>query len=84
MDIEKLSYEEGMKLLEELLDELENEELTLDETIRKFKDAMKVYENCNKILTKAEGEVKMLLDKGDSTEEVDFPERFTEETDEEL
>lgn len=84
MDTNKLTYEEGMKLLQELLDELEKEDLKLDETIKKFKEAMKVYDHCNEILTKAEGDVKMILDKGMGLEEVEFPEMFGEEPDDEF
>ncbi|WP_422486729.1 exodeoxyribonuclease VII small subunit [Gudongella sp. DL1XJH-153] len=84
MDTNKLTYEEGMKLLQELLEELEKEDLKLDETIKKFKEAMKVYDHCNEILTKAEGDVKMILDKGMGVEEVDFPEMFGEEPDDEF
>jgi len=84
MDTNKLSYEEGMKLLEDLLEDLEKDEMKLDQTIAKFKEAMKVYDHCNDILTKAEGEVRMILDKGDSIKEIEFPELNTEENDDEF
>ncbi len=84
MDTNKMSYEEGMKLLQDLLEDLEKEDLKLDETIRKFKEAMKVYDHCNDILTKADGEVRMILEKGDSLQEVEFPDMITEENDDEF
>lgn len=82
MDIDKLTYEEGMKLLQEILDDLENEDMKLDETVDKFKKAMKIYDHCNEILTKAEGEVKIILNKEMSLEEVDFLDNLTEGIDE--
>lgn len=84
MEINKLTYEEGMKLLQKLLDDLENEDMKLDETVDKFKEAMKVYDHCNDILTKAEGEVKIILNKGTSYEEVEFPDNLMEGIDEEF
>lgn len=84
MNTNELTYEEGMKLLQELLDDLEKDDLKLDETIKKFKEAMKVYDHCNEILTKAEGDVKMILDKGIDVEEVDFPGMLAEEPDDEF
>ncbi len=62
MKIEELSYEDAQKKLKELLEEMENEELTLKKSIEKFKIANELYEHCNYLLNKAEGEIKIILD----------------------
>lgn len=62
MKIDELSYEEAQKKLKELLEEMENEELTLKKSIEKFKNANELYEHCNFLLNKAEGEIKIILD----------------------
>lgn len=63
MKIEELSYEEARNKLKELLEEMENEDLTLQNSIEKFKIANELYEHCNYLLNKAEGEVKIILNK---------------------
>ena len=67
MDISKLSYEEALSRLEDLLKELENEDCLLDDSINKFKEGMLLYNHCNNLLKKAEGEVKIILDEGKNT-----------------
>ncbi|MBC8590568.1 exodeoxyribonuclease VII small subunit [Wansuia hejianensis] len=73
MDINKLSYEEAIKKLEIILEELENEDLSLDKSIEKFKQGIELYKYCNSIISKTEGDIKILLDNEDnSLEEIDF------------
>jgi len=76
MNIEELSYEEAIKELEQIVEDLENDQLTLEESIRKFKRGVELYNYCNKILTKLEGEIKILLrdDKGNIYEDDFFVE----------
>lgn len=76
MKIEELSYEEAIKELEQIVEDLENDQLTLEESIRKFKRGVELYNYCNKILTKLEGEIKILLrdDKGNIYEDDFFVE----------
>ena len=84
MDIGKLSYEEALKELEVLLTQLEEDGLNLDETINKFKRAMELYEHCKGILDRAEGEVKLILKKGELEEEVNFLEDYKEDFNEDI
>ena len=70
MDIEKMSYEESMEKLEEIVKSLESQELTLESPVEKFKLGMDLYEHSINLLNKAETEVKILLD----GQEVDFME----------
>lgn len=73
MEINKLSYEEAIAKLEELLIDLENESCTLRDSLNKFKEGMDLYNHCSDILKKAEGEVKVLLgDDKDTLVELDF------------
>lgn len=61
MKIDKLSYEETLAELEEILKELEADECTLTESVDKFKQGIALYNHCNDLLSKAEGEVKIVL-----------------------
>lgn len=70
MEISKLTYEEATKILEELIHELEDEEITLSDSISKYKTGMELYNHLSGILKKSEGEVKVLL--GEELKEIDF------------
>lgn len=73
MEISKLSYEEALNKLEELLVDLEDEECTLKDSVDKFKQGMELYNHLSEILKKTEGEVKILLEEDkDSLKEIDF------------
>lgn len=69
----KLTYEEAMLELESILDILEDEESTLQDSLDNFKKGITLYNYCSGILKSAEGEVKVLLgDDKDSLEEFNF------------
>ncbi|NLN14979.1 MAG: exodeoxyribonuclease VII small subunit [Tissierellia bacterium] len=70
MDISKLSYEEAIEELEEIISFLEQDDYSLKEAMDKFKRGVELYKHCHQLLCKAEGEIKILL--GD--EEKDFEE----------
>lgn len=63
-----LSYEEAMKQLEEIIENLEKEE-TLEETLKQYKKGINLYNYCSEILKKAEGEVKIILKDKNSLED---------------
>lgn len=74
MDNIDLTYEEAIKNLNEILEDLEKDDCSLDESIKKFKEGIKLYNYCNNLLSKAEGEVTLLLkDNLEEIEEVEFP-----------
>lgn len=67
MKIEKMSYEEAIDKLEKIIQELENDNLSLKDSMEKFKNGIALYNHCNEILNKAEGEIKILLKDDDGT-----------------
>ena len=68
-----LTYEKALKELEEILEDLENDNLSLNESLEKFKRGIALYNHCNEILNHAEGEIKILLkDEEGSFQEEDF------------
>ncbi|WP_353095880.1 exodeoxyribonuclease VII small subunit [Tissierella praeacuta] len=74
MKDKKLTYEEAVSQLEVILKELEDDNCTLDESMDKFKKGIQLYNYCNELLSKTEGEINVLLkdSDGDMTE-VKFP-----------
>lgn len=71
--MEKLTFEESIKELEQLVKDLEGTELTLDESIEKFEKGMKLSKHCSKLLESAEKKITLLIEKEDgSVETEDF------------
>lgn len=57
------SFEESIKSLEKIVQELESGELDLDKSISKYTDAMKLIEFCEKKLKESEETINKLVDK---------------------
>ena len=58
-------FEENMKKLETIATDLENDELSLDESVKKFEEGMKVAKDCKKMLDEAEKKITILLEEGE-------------------
>lgn len=52
-----------MENLEKIVSELEDGNLSLDDSVKKFEDGIKLSKHCNEILNKAEREITILLEK---------------------
>lgn len=57
----KMSFEESMTELEEVLKKLESGELPLEQAISEFERGIKLVGECQKLLNRAEQKVKQLL-----------------------
>ena len=71
MAVKKLSFEQAMGRLEEIVSVLERGECDLDESLKLFEEGAKLARNCNEMLDKAEQKVMLLLNE-QSGEEVPF------------
>lgn len=69
---EELNFEEAMKKLEEIANVLENGNLSLDESVNKFEEGMKLSKKCNDYLDQAEKKITMLINNGDEVQEENF------------
>ena len=61
MDLSKMSYEEGVKELNKIIENLEEGDLTLTESFDNFKMGVEIYKHVNEILNKVEGDIKIIL-----------------------
>ena len=68
----KENFEESMKKLEGIVTELENGNLNLDESVKKFEEGMKIEKQCNTILEEAEKKITILLEKDGELKEENF------------
>lgn len=59
----KLSFEQSMLRLEEIVARLEGGEATLDESLKLFEEGSRLMGKCNAMLSAAEQKVELLLGK---------------------
>jgi exodeoxyribonuclease VII small subunit len=59
---EKLTYQQAIEELEQIVNEIENEEIPVDELSEKVKRASKLIRLCKAKLTKTEEEVAKVLE----------------------
>lgn len=75
---ESLSFEEGLKQLEEIVQKLETGELPLEESVQLFKKGMELSKNCAAQLKKVQQDVKKVVEQGEDDYKLTL---FPEETD---
>ncbi len=68
----EIPFEEAMKQLETITEELEKGNLNLDESVAKFEEGMKLSKQCSKLLENAEKRITILLKDGDNIKEENF------------
>ena len=71
---EEMTFEEKIKLLEEIVKELETGEVPLDEAINKYTEAMKLAKLCDNKLKNAEEKLNSILNKDGKLEEFSIEE----------
>ena len=59
--MKKPNFEASLKELEEIVEQLENGDLKLDETLAKYEMGIKIYKRCYQILESTEKKINVLL-----------------------
>lgn len=59
-----MNYEETLKELETILEEMESSEINLDEMMEKYKRALSLYKELEKYLKEYKREIKLITDEG--------------------
>ena len=70
--IENLNFEETIKKLELIVNELEKGNLSLDESVKKFEEGIKLSKLCNEFLNNAEKKINILINNDGKIEEEKF------------
>ena len=68
MAVKKQSYEENISQIDEILEKLESEELSLDDSISEYEKAIKLIKDSEKLLEDGEGKVMKVLEKNGKVE----------------
>ena len=71
MGKEKINFEENIKQLEQIVQELESGTLNLDDSMKKFEEGIKISKECSSYLEEAEKKISILVkdDNGNLVEE---------------
>ncbi|MCL2341613.1 MAG: exodeoxyribonuclease VII small subunit [Firmicutes bacterium] len=64
---DKLNFEEAMKELENIVQQLEKGELNLDDSMKKFEEGVNLSKKCSKYLENAEKKISILVRQEDGT-----------------
>ena len=72
MAVKKQSYEENIAQIDEILEKLESEELSLDDSISEYEKANKLIKDSEKLLEVGEGKVMKVLEKNGKVEMEEF------------
>lgn len=67
-----MNFEENVEQLEKVVQELENGNLNLEDSIKKFEEGMAISKKCNEILEEAKKKITVLIKKDDGMEEENF------------
>ena len=76
----EMKFEDALKRLEKIVEELEDGSLSLDESLEKYEEGIKLSKTCAKKLEVARKKVEILLKSEDGSVELKpFDERIAEE-----
>lgn len=73
--MKRKSFEDAIVRLEEIINQLESKELTLDNSLKLFSEGVDLYKHCNQKLEDAEAKITMILNENDTLKEIPFEER---------
>ena len=68
----KESFEIKIKKLEEIVADLEKGDTSLEDSLKKFEEGMKISKDCNKLLQEAEKRITIILENNGELKEDNF------------
>jgi exodeoxyribonuclease VII small subunit len=67
-----IDFEEALDQLEELVEDMENGDLTLEESLKAFEQCIKLTRECQSALSQAEQKVQLLIEENGKLKTVDI------------
>ncbi|MGB0347020.1 MAG: exodeoxyribonuclease VII small subunit [Balneolaceae bacterium] len=62
---ERLSFEDALKQLESIVEQLESQEITLEDSVKLYEQGMELSKLCNQVLHQAELKIQQVNDEQD-------------------
>lgn len=75
----KKTFESALSRLEQITEELEDGEISLDKSLKKFDEGIQLARFCNEQLDEARAKVELLLEKDGKLESIPFNETDDED-----
>jgi len=72
MEAEEMSFEESLKTLEQLVNELENGNLELDKALEIYERAIVLRDRCKKFLDECDRKVRKMIETSEGVKKEDF------------
>ena len=79
MTKEKTLFEEDLKKLQKIVEELSSGKITLGESLKKYEEGVKIAQSCSLTLTEAQRKVELLMKKDGKLSLENFDETDAEE-----
>ena len=76
---EKTLFEEDLKKLQKIVEELSSGKITLGESLKKYEEGVKIAQSCSATLLEAQRKVELLMKKDGKTSLEKFDDTDTEE-----
>lgn len=76
---EKTLFEEDLKRLQKIVDELSSGKITLGESLKKYEEGVKIAQSCSATLAEAQRKVELLMKKDGKVSLEKFDDTQTEE-----
>ncbi len=67
-----IDFEKSLDKLEQLIEDMESGELSLEQSLKAFEQGVKLTRECQTALSDAEQKVQLLLEENDELKSVDF------------
>ena len=71
-EVDKMSFEDSMKTLEDLVKQLESGELDLDKSLEDYERAVVLRDHCKKILDESDRKVQTIMETASGIVKKDF------------
>ncbi len=70
--LENISFENAIKDLDDIVEQLENKELSLDDSLKLFEKGISLYRFCSNKLNQAEEKIQMIVEENGVIQSVPF------------
>ena len=60
--MDKISFEDNLKILNQMSEKIRSGNLTLEESLKCYKDGMEIYKECMKILEETKLEIETVIE----------------------
>lgn len=72
MPAKKNNFESNLERLKDIVETLDDNEITLDQSLKLFEEGIKLYRKCNDTIDKAEQKISILIEENEKLVEKEY------------